>query len=259
MTNIEDAVSLSDSYYQELSATAEIRQAFQDILIAQSQYIFPAISYDKHLTERYKNALKLKTVDTSALLKGLLIQAVSIYENFVRDMVSVVVYKLTSQGAKYIDLNLKLRNSFISSTGKVLTHYGSGTVNGVKYDFDNLTQSLISCLSFQDEYHIDPRVFTILLGNCTSSRITSLLSVLGVSDDIFDDIKSDSGLKKHFNESRMSQVEELTKSGLDELINLRNDIAHGDLTRSLSIDELERAIQLLKTLIKALSIRCREN
>lgn len=256
MANIEEAVALSDLYYQELSSTIQIRQAFQDILISYSQSIFPAISYDKDLTERYRGFLKLKTVDQSALIKGLLIQAVAIYENFVREMVSVVIYKLTTQGTQYVDLSLKLKNGFISSTGKVLTHYGSGTVNGVKYDFDNLAQSLISCLSSRVDYHIDPRVFTILLGNCTSSRIISLLNVLGVSENIFEDIKSDSGLKKHFNETRMSQVEELTKNGLDELINLRNDIAHGDLTRSVSIDELERAIQLLRAFIKALSLKC---
>ncbi|MDE7590887.1 MAE_28990/MAE_18760 family HEPN-like nuclease [Enterobacter bugandensis] len=256
MANIDDAVNLSELYYQEISSTIEIRQAFQEILISYSQSIFPAISYDKELTDRYKGFLKLKTVDQSTLIKGLLIQSVAIYENFIREMVSVAIYKLTSSGTKYLELNLKLRNGFISSTGKVLTHYGSGTVNGVKYDFNNLTQSLISCLSSHEDYHIDSRVFTILLGNCTSSRIVSLFNVLGVSDNIFEDIKSDSGLKKHFNETRMSQVEEMTRNGLDELINLRNDIAHGDLTRAVSIDELERSIQFLRAFIKALSLKC---
>lgn len=256
MADINDAVLLSDLYFQELSSTAEIRQAFQDILISQSHSIFPAIRHDRELTERYQRALKLKTVDKNALLKGLLIQTVAIYEDFVREMVSYVVNKLTTQGVKYKDLNLKLKNGFISSTGKVLTHYGSGTVNGVKYDFNNLTQSLVSCLSHHDAYHIDPRVFTILLGNCTSSRLVGLLSLLGVSDDIFDTIKGDAGLGKVFQETRKSQVAELTKNRLDELIGFRNDIAHGDLTRAVSTDELDDAIKFFKALIKALSLKC---
>ena len=67
MAKIEYAVSVADLYYQELSSTAEIRQAFQDILVSQSQYIFQAIRHDHQLTERYKSALKLKTVDSNAL------------------------------------------------------------------------------------------------------------------------------------------------------------------------------------------------
>lgn len=256
MASIDDAVGLSELYYQELLSTAEIRQAFQDIVVSQSQYIFQAIKHDKELTGRYKTALRLKTVDKSALLKGLLIQAVAIYEDFIREMVSCIVSKLTSNATKYDDLSLKIKNGFITSTGRVLAFYGSGTVNGVKYDFNNLTDSLVSCLSSREGYYIDPRVFTILLGNCTSSRLTSLLNLLGVSDDIFEDIKSDNGLMKVFNETRKSQVVELSKNKLDDLINVRNDIAHGDLTRSISGDELEDAISFLKALIRALSLKC---
>lgn len=256
MPNIEEVISVTDLYYQELSSTNEMRQAFQDILVSQSGYLFQAFKNDKVLTDRYKQALKLKTVDSNALLRGLFIQSVSIYEDFIRKLVSYVVTKITNSGESYRDLNLKLQNHFISTSGKVLSYYGSGTVNGVKYDFNNLTDSLVSCLSHQKDYYIDPRVFTILLGNCNSTRLSKLFDILNVSNDIFEDINLDPHLRIYLKETRKSQVIELCKNELDNFINMRNDIAHGYLTRSVSVDELKNSIEFFQTFIKAISRVC---
>ncbi len=178
MEPLETAKAVSDAYFDELRATVEIRQAYHDIIVLNSVTLFAAFEHDARLKSRLKDALKLKTTDQSALLRGLFVQAVGVFDEFVRSLISSKIEERSKACDKYNDLSEKLRNGFISNSGKVLTHYGRGTVNGVRYDFNRLTSSLIACLSNSKDYFLEPRVFTILMGNSTPDRLKNLFEAV---------------------------------------------------------------------------------
>ncbi|MBH2869530.1 hypothetical protein I5L38_16765 [Serratia marcescens] len=256
MPEIQHQVDLSEAFFSELESTASMRMVFMDIVISNSSTLFQAFSHDKALLSKLKEAMKLKTVDQNALFRGLFIQAVAIFEDFIRNMVTHVVHSHQSQRERYSELSTSLQNYFISSSGNVLKYYGSGSVNGVKYDFSHLKKSLISCLSDNNDFYLEPRVFTISMGNCTSTRVENLFSKLCLSDNIFDKIGGNQNLKNIIQELRKSNASVLIKEKLDSIIDTRNDIAHGELTRSISKDEFDDAILFLRGLIKAFADCC---
>lgn len=167
MEALDKAKSTADAYFDELRATAEIRKAYHDIIVLNAPALYGAFANDPKMRERMGAALKLKTTDESALLKGLLVQAVAVFEEFIRLVVSSAVDSKVKSSDKYSGLNEALRNGFLVHSGRVLTCFGSGSVNGVQYDFSKLTESLAMCLADKEGYFLEPRVFTVLMGNCT--------------------------------------------------------------------------------------------
>lgn len=256
MDDIKMYVDKTEDFFSELESTAAIRVAFMEIVVANSTSLFTAFGHDKVAKSKLQDVLKLKTVDTNALYRGLFIQSVAIFEDFVRKMVNYVIQIHKMKEKQYSKLSDSLQNYFISSSGSVLSHYGSGTVNGVKYDFEHLTKSLVTCLSDSEDYYIEPRVFTISMGNCTSSRVENLFSKICLDDDIFLSISSYPELKRTVMEKRKSAASILIKDKLDTIIHTRNDIAHGELTRSISKDDFEDTTLFLRGLIKAFALRC---
>lgn len=254
MGNINTHIELAELYFMELMKTASLRSYFNDLVLTKSQILFSAFSVDKNLQNRLRESMSLKEIDDSALLKGLFLQSVSVYENYIKGMVSCIIQMNINKASKYSELTTQLKNGFISNAGKALSYYGGGTVNGVRFDFDALTESLKLCLTDEQPYHIDATVFTILMGNCTSQRLQKLLEKIGHSSDIFKDISDDGGLKKVLKETRKAQINHMTKEKLDLIMDLRNDIAHGDLTRTLNKDEFDDYVQFLRSLIGALSL-----
>ncbi|CAM4513943.1 MAE_28990/MAE_18760 family HEPN-like nuclease [Klebsiella pneumoniae] len=256
MASFLQQIKRSEDYFSELNDTAEIRLAFMELVVQNASILYPSFKHDRVLADKLKKYLTLKTVDQNALYRGLFIQAVAIFEDFIRNMVNHIIECHKIKVKKYSKLNDVLQNYFIASSGNVLTHYGRGTVNGVKYNFEQLKLSLMSCFSDSDDYYIEPRVFTISMGNCTSSRVEKLFSKLCLDDDIFTSISGTTELKKTVMETRKSAVSLLIKEKLDRIIHIRNDIAHGELTVSISKDEFDDTSVFLRSLIKALAERC---
>ncbi|HCI6877920.1 TPA: hypothetical protein NPP87_004942 [Klebsiella quasipneumoniae subsp. similipneumoniae] len=256
MASFLQQIQRSEDFFSELEDTAEIRLAFMELVVQNASILYPSFQHDRALADKLKKYLALKTVDQNALYRGLFIQAVAIFEDFIRNMVSHIIECHQIKEKKYSKLNDVLQNYFIASSGNVLAHYGRGTVNGVKYNFDQLKSSLMSCFSDSDGYYIEPRVFTISMGNCTSSRIEKLFSKLCLDDDIFTSISNNTELKRTVMETRKSAASLLIKEKLDRIIHIRNDIAHGELTVSISKDEFDDTTIFLRSLIKALAERC---
>lgn len=259
MATLDSAKSLADAYFDELRATAEIRQAYHDIIVLNAPTLYGAFGHDAKLKGRLTDVLKLKTTDQSALLRGLFVQAIGVFDEFVRSLISAVLDKRTNDSGKYSDLNESLRNGFISQSGRVLSHYGSGTVNGVRYDFSKLTSSLAVCLSDSAGYFLEPRVFTILMGNSTPDRLKKLFATVGLPEPFSPDLGECGELKKAMGETRKAQVAQMAEERLAALIALRNDIAHGYLTTSISADEFREHIKVLCALTSALKELCEKN
>ncbi|MEQ1694345.1 MAG: MAE_28990/MAE_18760 family HEPN-like nuclease [Hyphomicrobiaceae bacterium] len=256
MAMLDGAKSVADAFFDELRATVEIRKSYSDIIVLNAPMLFAAFQHDAKLKERLKEALKFKTTDQSALLRGLFVQSIGVFEEFVRRLVTLVLEERVKGSRKYSELNDQLKNGFISHSGRVLTHYGSGSVNGVRYDFSKLTLSLAGCLSDAQPYSLDPRVFTILMGNCTPDRLAKLFEIIGLPDPFSSALGECSELKNAMGETRKAQVAKMAEERLAKLVALRNDIAHGDLTTSISADEFKEHINFLSALTSALKELC---
>lgn len=256
MATLDNAKSIADAYFDELQSTAEIRQAYVDIIVVNSAALYGAFSHDDKLKNRLTDALRLKTTDQSALLRGLFVQAVGVFDEFIRSLIASVLEKRVEKSAKFCDLSEALKNGFVSRSGRVLSHYGSGTVNGVGYDFSKLTSSLASCFSNDEDYFIEARVFTILMGNSTPERLRKVFSELGLPEPFSPDLGMCLELKKALGETRKERVAHMAEERLKELIDQRNDIAHGDLTAALSPDEFRNNIAVLSALTSAFKELC---
>lgn len=253
MADLDKAVEISELYFTDIISTASLRQIYQEIIVSNSSSLFSSLSYNQELTNKIKEALTIKTVDEEVLYKGLFLQSVAVFEDFIKNIVEFITVKHHSNTSTYNGLDVNLQAYYLSSSGKALGYYSSGTVNGVKFDFKNLKDSLLTCLSGTENFFLDPAVFTVLMGNCTSDRLISLFSKLSNIDNIFTILGSDNELKKSLGESRKGQTSTLAKENLDLIIDLRNDIAHGSLTRTLSKDDFINHTNFLQALVKSLA------
>lgn len=257
METLDVAKSVADAYFDELRATAEIRQVYNEIVVMNSGALFGAFNHDPGLKRRLTDALKLKTTDQSALLRGLFVQAIGIFDEFVRSLIASELDRRARDTKKYSQLSMALRNGFISHAGRVLSHYGSGSVNGVKYDFSKLNSSLATCLTDADGFYFEPRVFTVLMGNSTPDRLKKVFEIIGLPDPFGADIGENSELKKALRETKKAVVARMAEERLTKLIALRNDIAHGELTTAISHDEFQESIDFLCALISAFRALCK--
>lgn len=257
MAALDKAKSTADAYFDELRATAEIRKVYHDIIVLNAQVLYGAFANDSKMRERIGAALKLKTTDESALLKGLLVQAVAVFEEFIRQVVSSAIDRKVKSSGKYSELNEGLRNGFLVHSGRVLTYYGSGSVNGVQYDFSKLTESLAMCLADEAGYFLEARVFTVLMGNCTPDRLKKLFEVIGLPQPFSAEFGECPELKKVTGEAGKVQAAKKSEVRLSQLIKLRNDIAHGDITVAITPNDLEEHIQMLAALTDAFKKLCK--
>lgn len=256
MATLDNAKAVAEAYFDELKATAEIRQAYNEIIVMNAGVLFGAFGHDGNLKRRLTEALKLKTTDQSAMLRGLFVQAIGVFDEFVRALIATELEKRAKEKKKYSELSQALQNGFISHAGRVLTHYGSGSVNGVKYDFSRLNSSLASCLTDEEGFSLEPRVFTVLMGNSTPERLRKIFETIGLPDPFGVNIGESTELKRALGETRKSVVARMADERLAKLISIRNDIAHGELTTSISYDEFIEGVDFLCALIGALKELC---
>lgn len=256
MVKLDNAKSIADAYFDELRATVEIREAYHDIIVLNAQAIYGAFEHDAKLKARLQSALKVKTTDKSALLRGLFVQGVGIFEEFVRLLVTEVLEEKVRFFRRYSELDEVLRNGFLIHSGRVLTHYGSGGVNGVRYDFSKLTTSLASCLSDEEGYFLEARVFTVLMGNSTPERLTKLFQTIGLPEPFSTELGECAELKRAMGVTAKAQAAKLAERKLSDLVSLRNDIAHGVLAGAMSVDEFRENIDVLSALTSALKKLC---
>jgi hypothetical protein len=94
------------------------------------------------------------------------------------------------------------------------------------------------------------------MGNCTPLRLTNLFQKVGLPAPFSADFGDCPDLKKAVGENRKLQAAKLAEHRLTDLMALRNDIAHGAPTISLSVDELRESIQLLCALTSAFRMLC---
>ena len=252
MNSVQRALGLAYIQIEEAEATVRIRYAYTDIVVSNAQYLYGAFK-DRERRAILRSALKDKDTDTSILFRGLIVQMISVFENFIQSSCEAVVEKKSTDAGNYYSLDETIRKEHICHSARILTHLKKGHVNRRKYDFPTLQVNLAKCILDTKDFKVQSEVFTFLMGNCRSSRLVDLFKSLSLSDPFDDLLGKHSELKKCTNERSNRKVAEFAKSTLDEHIDLRNSIAHGNLTKSVSKTDFENCAKFFKALISALS------
>ncbi len=249
MSKLDDAKSVADLYLEEILATLEIRNSYNSIILPHSTTLFGALAHDNSATKALSTALKYKTADPSALYKPLLVQVHGVFENYIRSMVGAIVEDRFEITDKYPNLTHGFRQDHIVHAAKVLTHIKAGNILGSPYNFDILLTNLGKGLSGQTGYKLNPEIYTKLMGNCTPERLESLFKALALPEPFSDALGKNGKIKDHFDDKTKGRVAIRAKEKLETQINLRNDIVHGDLTKSVNIDELRDGLNFFRALI----------
>lgn len=252
MNSLQRALALAHTRIEEAEATVRIRYAYTDIVVSNAKSLFGAFN-DRERRAILRSALKDKNTDTSILFRGLIVQMISIFENFIQSLCEAVVEKKSIDAGNYNSLDETIRKEYIYRSAIILTHLKKERVNRRKYDFSTLQINLANCILDTNDFKIQSEVFTFLMGNCRSSRLVELFKSLSLQDPFDASLGKHSELRKCTNERSNRKVAEFAKSTLDEHIDLRNSIAHGNLTKSVSKADFENCAKFFKALISALS------
>ena len=252
MSSVQSALKIAHMQIEEAEATARISNAYKTIIVLHAQSLFKIFD-DIGRREILDRALLDQGTDTSMLFRGLIVQMIGVFENFIRSLCEVVVKKKSADADRYSLLDEKIRRDHVWHSAKILTHLKKGDVKGIKYDFEGLQVSLANCILDTDDFNVQPDVFTLLMGNCTPSRLVKLFQSLSLPDPFNDSLGEHPGLQKYAESKSKRKVAKLAKSTLDKYMSLRNDIAHGNLTIPVSRAEFEDCTMFFKILTEALS------
>ena len=249
---VEGAKSMACDQIEEARSTARIRKAYTAIIVSNAQSLYPIFQTQQQRQLLIK-ALKDKDTDNSMLLRGLLLQLNGAFENFIRLLCTAIVETKSARAATYSAVDERLRRDHLHHSATILTYQRQGNVNGLKYDFGALKTSLAKCLLDIAGFEVQSDVFTFLMGNCTSGRLTELFKSLSLQDPFSDSLGQNPRLKEWVNDRSNRRVSKKAKTALDDYIALRNDIAHGNLTKTVSDTEFESCAAFFGALIEALS------
>ena len=253
MSRLNDAKSLAHSYLDEVHATIAIRLSYNNVVIGMAGQLMGALGEDKVSRAILQEALKHKTSDPSTLYRSMIVQINGVFENYIRSLAAAVIEEHIETAKLYDELQLKFRNAYISHAAQVLTHIKAGNVQGVAYNFDDLLKNLGKGLSGQKGYRLNAEVYTMLMGNCTAGRLEKLFDALSLPKPFSDSLGTDPDLKAHFEDKTKGRVAKRTEEMLDNQINLRNDIVHGDLTRAVDQGTVHDTLSFFRALISGLT------
>ena len=213
MNSVQSALNLAHMQIEEAEATVRIRYAYKDIVVLNAQSLYATFKGNEQ-KEILRRALKDKDTDTSILFRGLIVQMISIFENFIQSLCKAVIKKKTTDAGTYSRLDETIRKEHIYHSARILTHLKNGHVNGRKYDFSTLQLNLANCILDTNDFNVQDEVFTFLMGNCTSSRLVELFKSLSLQDPFDDSLSRNSELRKCANERKTRIVAKFARSTL---------------------------------------------
>lgn len=253
MVDLGSAKTTAALYLDEIEATLSIRRAFNEIIVARQALLFPAFKHDGQGKASLQEALKAKSVDESALNRGLVIQANSVFELFIRSLIAAVTDHISGSVQQFSETEKKFQNQFLAHAGRIMNYIPAGNVSGQSFDFQALLDSVRMCIANERPYQIHSSAFSVLMGNCTPEKLKKLFDILGLAEPFSDDLGRSTDLQRVLNERSHRRVANLARDSLGQQIDLRNDIVHGQLARAVSSADVEQSVSFFRALVVALS------
>lgn len=174
------------------------------------------------------------------------------FETMTRTLFEDLCQRLVARAGTFARLPKKMRDNLPIYTAKVISEprkYGHAE-NGVRAFVANLAANLAVDATVERVNH---ECLSVTEANMRADVLSDLFGRVGVGS-IWTQISEQAALKSHFRNSDSGQVEKKVKLQLNELMDLRNKIAHpsGEFEWP-SIDALRNHVQLLRLLSRAMA------
>ncbi|MFB0873587.1 MULTISPECIES: MAE_28990/MAE_18760 family HEPN-like nuclease [unclassified Sphingobium] len=240
----------------EVRGNLRVRQSHAFFVRNHAQ-LFAYSTIPSHLKAELQATINLKGASETVVYRGLVLQLYGAFERFVADLAGAVLNVLQGKAARYSDLNESLRNAHTVGSARLLSKLQDRNINGVPFNFDNLQLNLAACFSDDPKYRLGADAFTALLGVCTSERVDSLFEALGIGKAFDDDLGRYSTIKSWAKNAGARESYKLARDGLNELVRLRNQIAHGSGDPEVLDSQVEEAAVFLTVLSSAMIAKAR--
>jgi hypothetical protein len=114
-----------------------------------------------------------------------------------------------------------------------------------------------ACFTDAEIFDLNGEVFTILMGNCTVERLEKLFPIIGLTPPFSDDTGRNAAIRKWAKGAGARAAANQAGAELDRQIDVRDALAHGDITRGVQASDVEDAANFFEALIGAFSEKAR--
>ena len=90
MSSVQNALKIAHMQIEEAEATVRISNAYRTIIVSHAQSLYEIFDDTGH-QEILERALADKSTDTSMLFRGLIVQMIGVFENFIRSLCEAIV------------------------------------------------------------------------------------------------------------------------------------------------------------------------
>lgn len=149
------------------------------------------------------------------------------FENFVRAVVGTIVDDLVDKSERYEELPDALRKEHLQRTlliNQNPSRYNLSMSEAIAFAGD-LAASLASVGEKQDPLRLDSSIITITEANMNSETIAELFRRVGTRQ-LWDTLGKQSALQAYLGKTRESDCTRAAKEKVDEVMSMRNKIAH---------------------------------
>ncbi len=168
--------------------------------------------------------------------KSLIISLYGLVENFAEKFIIEYLQNLSAIIAEYPNLKNKIKdNNLFNSANLALKVIDQKNAKYNHIKEADIISNLHSCLTNSPNYQMNLESFTILAGNLKHSKMCELFKQI--------DIDLNAGFIKHTDFNLSSSENQFKK--LDELVELRNEVAHGGLNSLLDSSEVEEYVDFI--------------
>lgn len=175
--------------------------------------------------------------------KSLIISLYGIIEYFSENFLKKYLEELTQVVPEYEKLDSKIKEGHIRNTANLALKIGSGYHKYRSISADDIIHNLSGCLNNQQPYTMNYEAFTLLSGNLKHSKICELFGQVDV--DINQEFTELGSFPNIDSENKYHKI--------DDIVERRNEIAHGGLSNLLDITEFDDYIDFLELYVQSLA------
>ncbi|WP_417323119.1 HEPN domain-containing protein [Erythrobacter aureus] len=238
----------------EISENAFLRENSTSFLVKNAAHLQPCITGQTR--REFDEIMKYRTTDSSRSHQGSVILIGGVLEAFFAKIIDDYLLTLNSKLSK-LDSSSKeaILDTYAVQAGNALQHLKTGTFLGVNFDFNRLKRALATTFSNDQNYDLRGDVFTVRFGTCKSEKIESLFNQVGLSGPFDKDLGANKAVAKWAKDRSPTSAANYLREMLDDLGDLRNDLAHGHPTNSISHDLVKQHVAMSKVLVQAINER----
>lgn len=173
---------------------------------------------------------------------SLIIFLYGILEYSIREICHYYIENIETYSTQYSEIDNKIQAKHLSLSISLLNKVSENKYTQYSHlKEEDIIQNLYACLKDDEYFKLNKPAFTINSGNLTHSKICQLFKNLNL--DIDQELRKFECFKK---------TSENTFNKIDTLVEYRNEVAHGEITRFLDKSEIEVYVNFLNKYLRSI-------